>query len=262
MCLIALAWQAHPDFPLVVAGNRDEFFARPTAPADWWPDRPMLAGRDLRAGGTWMGVSRSGRFAALTNHRDPSAQRADTPSRGALVGDFLFDDGESEAVLQSIADAAHRYNGFNLLAGQWHGSTGLWAVTSEAGSRPTPIAPGVHALSNARLDTPWPKVDRAIAATRAALQSAASPDGLVDDLFAMLADRRIADDASLPSTGVARDVERALSAPFIRMPGYGTRASTVFIVDREGHATFVERRCEPDVAVEERRYPFSAARVP
>lgn len=263
MCLIAFAWRAHPDFPLVVAGNRDEFFARPTAAADWWADRDLLAGRDLKAGGTWMGVGRKGRFAALTNYRDPQNQRGDAPSRGALVGDFVDDEGPPGAVLDRIAADAHRYNGFNLLAGQWSGdAAGLWIVTGPATSRPTAVETGVHALSNARLDTQWPKVNRAADGLRAALAAAGSADGLANDLFALLDDRTIAADDDLPHTGVARDTERALSASFIRMPGYGTRATTVLIVARDGDATFIERRCEPDAPVAERRFAVSAVRAP
>ena len=252
MCLIACAWQAHPDFPLVVAGNRDEFFARPTAAADWWSDADLLAGRDLKAGGTWMGVSRHGRFAALTNYRDPQSHRPDAPSRGALVGEFVTSDASPVTALERIAEDAHRYNGFNLLAAQWRGDeAGLWIV---GGPVVTAVEAGVHALSNARLDTSWPKVDHAIDGLRTALSSAGDTDGLVSALFTMLDDRTIADDERLPQTGIALATERALSAPFIRMPGYGTRASTVLVVERDSRATFVERRCEPDQPVDERRF--------
>jgi uncharacterized protein with NRDE domain len=263
MCLIAVAWRAHPDFPLVVAGNRDEFFARPTEAAHWWDEPELLAGRDLQAGGTWMGVTCAGRFAALTNHRDPSSQRPDAPSRGALVGSFLASASKPFAALDEIARDASRYNGFNLLAGQWQGDdAGLWVVDETA--RVTALAPGVHGLSNARVDTPWPKVDHAIAGTREALASTGDADTLIARLFALLDDRTIAPDDRLPHTGVSRDTERALSAPFIRMPGYGTRASTVLLVARDGRVTFVERLCEPDTPVVTQRYAFetSAARAP
>lgn len=264
VCLIAFAWQVHPAYPLIVAGNRDEFFARPTAPADWWADGRTVAGRDLKAGGTWMGLSRDGRFAALTNVRDPSSVQPEAPSRGALVGRFLDDDRPAETVLDDIASDAHRYNGFNLLAMQWSTDPdrrGMWIASQATVER---VDPGLHGLSNARLDTPWPKVDAAIAAARESVSAATSADDLIERLFAMLADRAIAPDERLPRTGVTLPVERALSAAFIRMPGYGTRASTVVLVDRDGDATFVERSCEPDAAVEERRFELafaSAARV-
>ncbi|MEO8937051.1 MAG: NRDE family protein [Burkholderiaceae bacterium] len=258
MCLIAVAWQVHDDYPLIVASNRDEFFARPAAPVDWWPGGRMLAGRDLRAGGTWMGVARNGRFAALTNHRDPSAQRADAPSRGGLVGDFLLDDAAPSSALARIATTSGRYNGFNLLAAQWNSdAAGLWIVSSPGCASPVAIAPGIHGLSNARLDTPWPKVEHAVDATRRAMAESVDLDTLTDRLFGMLDDRRIAVDDRLPDTGIPRDTERALSAAFIRMPGYGTRASTVLVVDRNGSVTFIERRREPDVAVEQRRFVFA-----
>ena len=260
MCLIAFAWQAHVDFPLVVAGNRDEFFARPTAPADWWPDGERLAGRDLRAGGTWMGLSRQGRFAALTNHRNPDAMRADAPTRGALVGDVLASpDGVRPAVTR-IADAASRYNGFHLVAAAWSGiePVAMWIVASPGEAIPLSVAPGVHALSNARLDTPWPKVGFATAALRRSLERGRGLEALIDDSFTMLADRTIADDRDLPRTGVPLEVERSLSAPFIRMPGYGTRSSTVVVVERRGRVTFVERTCEPDRPIDERRFEFTA----
>ncbi len=257
MCLIAFAWQAHPEYPLIVAGNRDEFFARPTAPAGWWPDERIVAGRDLKAGGTWMGISRNGRFAALTNVRDPASVQPDAPSRGALVGRFLDDAAPAEAVLDGIARDAHRFNGFNLLATQWSTEPGrgrMWIVSHGSVDA---IEPGVHGLSNAGLDTSWPKVDAAIERTRRAAADATDRDDLIGRLFAMLADRTIAPDQRLPRTGVDLPVERALSAAFIRMPGYGTRASTVLLVDRDGGATFVERSCEPDADVTERRHDFA-----
>ena len=269
MCLIAFAWQAHPEFPLVVAGNRDEFFARPTASAGWWPDGRRLAGRDLRAGGTWMGVSAGGRFAALTNHRDPTAQRAGAPSRGALVERFLDDDEPAEGSLAGIGNEAARYNGFNLLAGRWREPAGLWIVASPGDGAVRRVEPGVHGLSNARLDTAWPKVDRVVRGLESALAGPVAAEHVIDDLFALLADRRVAPDDHLPSTGVPLEVERALSAPFIRMPEYGTRSSTILLAARDGAATYVERRFEPDVPVEERRFslppgpaPLRRARAP
>ncbi len=274
MCLIAFAWQAQAEYPLIVAANRDEFFARPTASADWWDDGERLAGRDLRAGGTWMGVSRSGRFAALTNYRDPSSQRSDAPSRGTLVSDVLAHRGSMRDALESVSHEAARYNGFNLLAARWHPDASraeMWILASRDDARPQAIAPGIHALSNASLDTAWPKVDRASRAMQdairgdvnaelnAGLNAAADRDDLCARLFALLDNRDIARDDALPQTGVALDVERALSAAFIRMPNYGTRCSTVFLVDRRGAALFIERRCEPDLPIEERRFEFHVA---
>ncbi len=262
MCLIAFAWQADDRYPFVVAANRDEFHARASTAAAWSDDGSRLSGRDLRGGGTWMGVTRDGRFAALTNHRDPRAVRPDAPSRGALPDRLLAPEVDPERTMAGIAAEAGRYNGFNLLAAHWAGAgPRMWIVSSPGAAVVTPVAAGIHALSNARLDTPWPKVERAKAALVAALADAPAGDALVDRLFALLADETTAPDDRLPATGVATDVERALSAAFIRMPGYGTRASTVFVVDRDGRATFVERRCEPDRPVECRTERFSVARA-
>jgi uncharacterized protein with NRDE domain len=258
MCLIAFAWQAHDGYPLVVAANRDEFFARPTASAEWWADGDILAGRDLRGGGTWMGVTRSGRFAALTNYRDPASVRADAPSRGELVGRFLAAD-DPDGALAAIARDRARFNGFNLLAARWNGDPsdrGMAIVSQPGPGNAATVAPGIHALSNAHLDTAWPKVDAITSRLAEAFEECAAPDALVDRLFAILSDRSVASDERLPKTGVPLEFERALSAAFIRVPGYGTRSSTVLIVDRNGRATFVERRTEPDQPIGERRFEF------
>ena len=227
MCLILVAWQAHPDYPLVVAANRDEFFARPAAPAAWWPDAPhVFAGRDLEAGGTWLGLTRTGCFAGLTNFRDPGRNRAGTPSRGALVADFL---GGGESTAEALARLLHegpRYNAFNLFVSD--GNT-LGIYESESGNSRL-LEPGVHALSNHLLDTPWPKVRAGKARLFRALQA------LPDDtpLIELLRDDRPAPDAELPRTGVSLAWERMLSSAFIRAPGYGTRCSTVIRRDRHG----------------------------
>ena len=235
MCLVALAWKAHPDFPLVVAANRDEWRARPAAPAHWWEDRPgLLAGRDLEAGGTWMGVTRGGRFCAVTNFRDPSDKRGDARSRGELVADFLSGIDSPAAYCDSLARRAGDYNGFNLLAGDDAGAH--WA--SNRGGSARRLAAGVHGLSNALLDTPWPKLVRTTHAVRAWL---AEGDADTAPLFAALADRARPADAELPDTGVTRDWERLLSSAFIVSERYGTRCSTVLTVDRAGRAVFRER---------------------
>lgn len=233
MCLILLAWHAHPRYPLVVAANRDEFRARPAAPAHWWSDEPgLLAGRDLEAGGTWMGVSRSGRFAALTNYRDPTAHRPGAPSRGQLVRDCLAGSADAEAALQAIAAVSARYAGFNLFVCD---STTLAIHESTTGSVRT-IAPGVYGLSNHILDTPWPKVRRAKARFATALE--ALPDEAA--FLALLRDDVPAPDAELPSTGVDPEWERWLSPAFIRAPGYGTRCSTLILFDANGQVQLRE----------------------
>ncbi|HEX2208992.1 MAG TPA: NRDE family protein, partial [Longimicrobium sp.] len=202
MCLIALALDGHPAYRLVMAANRDEFYARPTAPAEWWSDAPdVLAGRDLREGGTWMGVTRAGRVAAVTNYRDPElAQLQGAPSRGALVADFLRGSADAEAYARGLARRAARYNGFNLLVGD----EGGWFYVSNRAEGVRRLEPGVYGLSNALLDTPWPKVVRAKAAMEDAL-AAAEGDAWDAGLWEMLADRVIAADDSLPDTGVGSE---------------------------------------------------------
>lgn len=232
MCLILVAWHAHPDYPLVVAANRDEFFARPAAPAAWWAGQGIFAGRDLEAGGTWLGVGRSGRFAGLTNFRDPARLRSGTPTRGALVADFLAGDESTAAALARLEHQGPRYNAFNLLV--CDGATlGIYESERRAARL---LEPGVHALSNHLLDTPWPKVKAG--RSRLARALAALPDDT--SLRELLRDDRPAPDAELPRTGVSLAWERMLSSAFIRAPGYGTRCSTVFTLDRHGWAHFTE----------------------
>ncbi len=236
MCLVALAWDARPDLLLAVAANRDEFHDRPSAPAGWWKDAPgVLAGRDLRGGGTWMGVTRRGRFAALTNFRDPSAVRPQAPSRGALVARFLAGDASPAEHLERVAEEAAIYSPFNLLAGDL---AGLMLFESRAG-KVSRVAPGVHGLSNDLMDTPWPKVRRA---TRG-LERLLDGEGSVapEALMSLLADRTPAPDEELPRTGVGIAWERLLSPAFIVSPRYGTRSSTVLLVSRDGRVALAER---------------------
>jgi uncharacterized protein with NRDE domain len=222
MCLIGLALDAHPRWPLVIAANRDEFFDRPAAPLDWWrtgADAPwLLGGRDLSAGGTWLALADQGRVGMLTNVRDPARQRAQAASRGALVTAWL--DG-SEAPRAPAAT-----NPFNLIGGDLR--SGRWWWTSDLHAAPVPIAPGVHALSNAALDEPWPKVSRLITSMREALGNSADEDALSSQLLALLDERHVAADTELPDTGIGLLRERALSPAFIHLPqaGYGTRCST------------------------------------
>jgi uncharacterized protein with NRDE domain len=234
MCLILVAWRVHPGYPLVVAANRDEFFRRPTAAAAFWKDAPqILAGRDLEAGGTWMGVTRNGRFAALTNFRDPAQNRSGAPSRGSLVADFLAGDEAPHAYLQRVAAHGSRCNGYNLLVGD--GNTLWWA--SNMGGEPRQLEPGVYGVSNHLLDTPWPKVGAGKTALADAL------DRLPDDqaLFTLLQDDDIHPDEHLPQTGVPLDWERLLSSAFVKSPDYGTRGSTVLCIGQDGWTSFDEQ---------------------
>ena len=232
MCLILLAWQAHPRFPVVLAANRDEFFARPAATAAWWPAPPILAGRDLSGGGAWLGVDRRGRFAALTNYRDPARVRDDAPSRGALVPAILASELSVREQLAQLPARAPAYNGFNLL----FSDGAALAVYESVPGQGRELGPGVYGLSNHLLDTPWPKVLAAKTALAASL--AHLPDW--QELLALLRDESQAEESALPRTGLSLEWERLLSSAFIRAPGYGTRCSTILLIDAEGQAQFHE----------------------
>jgi uncharacterized protein with NRDE domain len=232
MCLAVLAVDAHPRLALVLAANRDEYHARPAAPAAWQPGG-VLAGRDLMAGGTWLAVRRDGRFALVTNVRDGKAQDPAARSRGELP--LLALDS-----LRGIDGT--RYNGFNLIAGDARGFTWM----SNRGEAPRRVDQGIHGLSNALLDVPWPKVVRTEERLAAWLRA---DTGSFEPLFEALADRTQPADALLPATGVPLAWERMLSPPFIVSERYGTRCSTVLAIDRDGHARFVERSFAPDGTV-------------
>jgi uncharacterized protein with NRDE domain len=233
MCLIVLAIGVDRRWPLVVAANRDEFNDRPTAPLAAWPGGRVVAGRDLAAGGTWLGVARDGRFAALTNFRDPTARRGGVRSRGLLVAGFLEGDAGAEQYARSAVESRDDYADFNLLVGD---HDGLWYASS-ALSESRPVEPGLHALSNHLLDTPWPKARRALGGLSAAL---AQIDP-VPALLATLADGGHPDPATLPDTGVGPERERMLGPVRIEAPGYGTRSSTVMLAGAGG-TLIVERR--------------------
>ncbi len=233
MCLVVIAWHVHPDYRLVVAANRDEFRSRPSSPAHWWTDQAsVLAGRDLEAGGTWMGLSRDGRFAALTNYRDPSGHKPGAPSRGMLVRDCLTDKRSAVETLSSLSEVSSRYVGFNLLLSD--GAT--LAIHESTTGVVRPLEAGIYGLSNRVLDTDWPKLRRAKAAFQPAL--AALPDA--NPMLALLRDEQVADDHELPHTGVSADWERLLSPIFIRAPDYGTRCSSVVTVRHDGQTRFSE----------------------
>ena len=267
MCLILLASRAHPHYPLIVAANRDEAHARPSAPAAFWQDNPGLCGgRDLEAGGTWLGIATSGRFAAITNYRQGIARSTMQRSRGDLTRRFLTGNEPPEAYLRHVDAQAHAYNGFSLIVGNALGGSGLWFY-SNRGAAACPITPGVHGLSNHLLDEPWPKVRRGIDVLTALLD--ASEDALLAALFAMLADRSPAPDALLPSTGIAHDREKALSCAFIAGEDYGTRASTVVLVGADRRVALHERTFGPEgvpLGASEQRFeidtPVSVRKAP
>jgi uncharacterized protein with NRDE domain len=240
VCLIGLALDAHPRWSLVIAANRDEFFDRPAAGLDWWRPRQgaswLLAGRDLAAGGTWMGLSDAGRVGLLTNVRDPSRHRPEATSRGALVTDWLG----GSAAWSARADV----NPFNFIGGDL--ATHRWWCAGDSRSETQALGAGLYGLSNASLDTPWPKVRRLKTSLAESLGACADSDELTAALLAALADRAPADDHDLPDTGIGRARERALSSSFITLPDarYGTRCSTVVIGERraDGWALTITER--------------------
>jgi len=241
MCLILFAYRAHPAYRLVVAANRDEWFRRPTAPAAFWADAPdILAGRDLEQGGTWLGVTRHGRFAAITNFRDPGSHRADAPSRGGLVSAFLLADIAPATYLEQLRPKAPAYNGFSLLVGDG-ASLGY---LSNREDKVRNLGPGIYGLSNHLLDVQWPKVEIGKKRLATWLDDDCGPEALL----ALLDDTRAAPDAALPRTGVTIEWERRLSSLRIVGEGYGTRSSTALVIGISGEMRFLERSFGEDGA--------------
>jgi uncharacterized protein with NRDE domain len=240
MCLVLIALNSHPDYSLIVAANRDEFYDRPTAPAAFWADAPaVLAGRDLKAGGTWLGIDRRGRFAAVTNYRQGQRELPAPRSRGLLVSEFLTMDTSARGHIERAERDASLYNGFNLIASD---AGGLFYYSNRE-DRVRTLVPGVYGLSNHLLDTPWPKVASTKTAFHELLNGGASDPAA--DLFALLSDRNQPADDLLPSTGVGPDWERLLSSAFIASDGYGTRSSTVVLAGHDAGINFIERSFGP-----------------
>jgi uncharacterized protein with NRDE domain len=234
MCLLVFAYRAHPEYEFVLAGNRDEFYSRPSEVAKFWEENPeILAGRDLVHGGTWLGVTKRGRFAAVTNYRQ-SQQNEGKRSRGRLVSDFLRSEKSPKEYLESIC--ASDYAGFNLLVADFVNSE--MAYFSNRESKIRILESGIYGLSNHLLNTEWHKVRRAKAFLRSALQKRGiSPS----ELFDFLEDRIQADDNDLPNTGIGIELERLLSPVFVETPIYGTRCSTVIMLKKSGELVFIER---------------------
>ena len=258
MCLLLFAWKTHPRYRLILAGNRDEFHDRAAAPLNWWQDDArILAGRDLKASGTWLGVARSGRFGVVTNYRDLQAPVEAAPSRGNLVPRFLTGATSPKEFLDDLRGAAMRYSGFNLLVG---GSRALYYYSNRGPKAPTALAPGVYGLSNHLLNTPWPKLTR----TRERFSQLLGDNEVTpESLFAILADREQAPVDNLPSTGLPNDWERVVSSPFIVNERYGTRCSSVLLVERTGRTTLHERRFDSSaVQSGTSRFEFTSTEVP
>lgn len=242
MCLIVFAWRVVPGAPLIAAANRDEYYDRPAAAAGAWPENPKIyAGRDLKGGGSWMGITQEGphgpKFAALTNIRGPQERRTDAPSRGALVADYLSGELDAPAYIANITETSGAYNGFNLVLGDrerlyWFSNRGM-----EDERNGKELAPGIYGISNSLLDAPWPKVVR----TKAQFASLLCQGAPEDAYFEMLADTTRAPDLRLPDTGIELDLERVLSAVCIETAGYGTRTSTVVKLYADAPAELHER---------------------
>lgn len=234
MCLVVIAWQQHEQYPLILAGNRDEFHARPTQDAHWWPDQPdILAGRDLQAGGTWLALHRNGRFATITNFRDAQHEPASFRSRGHLITEFVAGDESPVDYLESID--GERYAGFNLLAGD--NESLAYSSNRDHGVRE--LGPGIYGLSNALLDSDWFKVHRAKSAMRQLLDNDTVNE---TELLRLLEDRERAPAASVISERLGFETAHAISAPFIVLPDYGTRSSSAILRDNMGRSRFLERR--------------------
>lgn len=236
MCLIAFAYKEHPEYDLIFAANRDEFYDRPTRAAQFWEKYShILAGKDLQAGGTWMGITRKGYFSALTNFRDPSVQKENPPSRGHLVLDYLIRENDPEQYLKNVKQQADEYNGFNLLTGT---PQKLMYFSSRQNELHT-LDPGLYGLSNHLLNTPWPKVERA----KNDLRRIISDDSISEDaIFELLENDEKAPDENLPDTGIPKELEKAVSPIFIKTDKYGTRCATVLLIKKDGQVTFTEKR--------------------
>lgn len=255
MCLILFAWKVRKNFPLVVAANRDEWHRRPAAAATWWPSHPgILAGQDLEARGTWLGVTRTRKFAAITNFREPSQKKSIAPSRGQLAVDYLSGQQSPREYLEELATHAGEYNGFNLLLADQENMFCYSSVENKIEQ----VEPGIHGLSNRALDTPWPKVEMGRAALGAVIEAKMPEDVLPERLLAILSNDARAIDAALPDTGVGLDWERKLSSALIVSADYGTRCSTVFMSG--ANSTFTEHtRDTSGAVVSTAAFEFSSA---
>jgi uncharacterized protein with NRDE domain len=242
MCILFIAVEKHPEYPLIIAANRDEFHQRPTQQSHFWEKHPeLLGGRDLEAGGSWMGVTRTGRISALTNIRDPSRQLNNAISRGELVTHYLTEGISTEAYAKRIENSAEAYNGYNLLYGSLNPSD-LWVFNNHT-LRHQQLTPGYYGLSNASLDKPWPKIKRGKQGLADYCESHEHIN--IDSLFCLLGDKTKAADEELPSTGVPYEWEKQLSSIFIHGESYGTRSSTILTLDHNNHVTWNEHSFDP-----------------
>ncbi len=239
MCLIVFSYKLHPNYPFILAGNRDEFYKRPTQPAHRWKTEPVIyAGKDLKDGGTWLGFTDTGRFAALTNFRDMKNLSKTAPSRGEIVTSFLLSKKNVEDTLQQLNEKADLYNGFNLIAGTFDKLFYLSNQKDEIEE----INPGIHAISNAYLNTPWPKTTRAHKQFKNVLASDELDENAIFDL---LKDTTRYPIDVLPKTGLPDEMECAVSSAFIQTEDYGTRSTSIIMVDQQMNAKLIEHTYEP-----------------
>jgi len=236
MCLILFSYKLHAKYRLILAANRDEFYNRPTASLDYWSDHPdVLAGRDLKGNGTWLGINRSGRLAAITNYREPAAHMKNVPSRGILIRDFLTGNASPKHYLKAVSNKSKAYNGFNLIAGD---RSGFYYYSNRA-TRIRQLQPGLYGISNHLIDTAWPKIQKGKGLLKGQLNGLEKID--IKKIWEILADRSLPADKALPDTGVGLEWERILAPLFISSPDYGTRSSSIVLMEYSGQITFMER---------------------
>jgi uncharacterized protein with NRDE domain len=242
MCLLLIAYNSHPIYKVIIAANRDEFYSRPTEPAKFWDEKTfLLAGKDLRAGGTWLGITKQGRFAAITNYRSAKDTIPNRPTRGKLVTDFLENDGTPLNFANRLIPNSEEYNGYNLI----FMDTETACYFSNKTKRAIFLQSGIYALSNHFLGTPWPKVERS---KKSFSHIVKNENITAEDLFDILSDTSTPPDELLPDTGIGLDIERAVSPIFVSTPFYGTRSSTVILIDKKGNVTFREKSLNSDKA--------------
>jgi len=252
MCLIFLSYNQHPKYPLIIAANRDEFLDRPALPMDYWPENPnILAGQDLTGGGTWLGVTTSGYFSMLTNYRDMANIKTNAPTRGKLVLDYLKGEFDPATYLQALDASGGQYNGYNILLGTMHNP---WYYSNQ-NHKFYQLGSGLYGLSNALLDSNWPKVDRGKTAFRELVES---NNVNSESLFELMINKELADDDQLPDTGIGIEKEKLLSSMFIDMQGYGTRNTTILIMDRNNTVEITERTySKADGTSSDQKFNFS-----
>ena len=235
MCLIFLAFNQHPKYPLIIAANRDEFLDRPAKQIDFWPENPkILAGKDLTAGGTWLGVTKTGYFAMLTNFRDMLNIKSNAPSRGKLVLDYLVGELEPSSYLQALNSNASLYNGYNIILGSLDDP---WYYSNQ-NNKIYQLGTGIYGLSNALLDTKWPKVEQG---KKQFTEIIKLDDIDLESIFSLMNDKTLAEDEQLPDTGIGYEKEKLLSSLYIDMPGYGTRNTTILLKDNQGNVHVIDR---------------------